>query len=341
MSSSNMNDLELFPEKPDTIDPSKYVLDARPDSSIHFNIRNLSYSGLLTLHSCPRKFELNRLLPKPNDPDYDEDAAGHLDFGTVVGNGIQELLIHGDMNKAIFKAFLDWKDNLESERGEKSQKTFWHALQAIQKFTEIINGPLSQYELASYQGKPSIELGFSVDCGEGFRYRGKLDALLIHRTKREFLPLECKTTGWNYLDEAMYGNSSQGIGYGIVIDRVAHESSMEISGYDIFYPVYMTKKAEWVPFRFPKSNTARALWLQSTLLDVKHLQEYAELGYFPTRGEACFSYGRQCRHYGQCQLSNDVLIGDMSNIPVRYDRVGEYPLEFSMAELIEAQVEKE
>lgn len=325
----------------DTRNPSKYVLDREPNSSIHFNLRNLSYSGLLTLHNCPRKFELNRLVPTGVDFDNDEDSAGHLDFGTIVGNGIQELLISKSLDRAMFRAFLDWKDNLESDRGQKSAKTFWHALQAISKFTEMMNGPLSQYELAYYQGKPAVELGFAVDCGHGFTYRGKLDALLIHKIKREFLPLECKTTGWNYLDEAMYGNSSQGIGYGIVIDRVAHESKVEFSGYDIFYPVYMTKKQEWVPFRFPKNNTSRALWLQSTLLDVDNIQQYADLDYFPTRGESCFSFGRQCRHYGTCHLSNELLIGEKSSIPVKLDKIGEYPIEFSMQDLVEAQVSKE
>lgn len=326
------------PENSKLSDPLYYRPDRRPDSNLHYNIRTISYSALLTLHSCPRRFELNRLTGSALDPDYDEDAAGHLSFGSVVGNGVQEYLISKDLDKAIFRAFLDWKDNLDSDRGEKSAKTFWHAVKAIQAFVEIVNGPLSQYELAYFQGRPAVELGFRVDCGDGFTYRGKLDALLIHRTKREFLPLECKTTGWNYLDEAMYGNSSQGIGYGIVIDRVAHESEIEFSGYDIFYPVYMTKKQEWVPFRFPKSNTSRALWLQSILLDTGDIARYADLGYFPTRGESCFSFGRQCRHYGTCHLSNDLLVGDLSKVPIKLDKVSEYTLDFSMEELVEAQV---
>jgi hypothetical protein len=339
--SSNIEETLFKETEKKDVDTSRFVPDREPGSSIHYNIRTLSYSGLLTLHNCPRKFELNRLIPRDFDPDSDEDSAGHLDFGTVVGNGIQELLISKSLDRAHFKAFLDWKDNLESERGEKSQKTFWHALQAISKFMEILNGPLSQYELAYYEGKPAVELGFAIDCGGGFTYRGKLDALLIHKTKREFMPLECKTTGWAYLHEAMYGNSSQGIGYGVVIDRVAHEMKVEYSGYDIFYPVYMTKKAEWVPFRFPKSNTSRALWLQSTLLDVSHIQQYEDLGYFPQRGESCFSFGRECRHYGVCSLSNDSLIGEKESIAVRLDKKGDYPIEFTIQELIEAQVEKD
>lgn len=341
--SSNLvgDDTVLHPTGSIPIDPLKYKLDRAPDSPVHYNLRTVSYSGLLTLHSCPRRFELNRLLQKGYDPDVDEDAAGHLDYGTIVGNGIQELLISGDMNKAYFTAFLSWNDNLESERGAKSKKTFWHALEAISNFQEIMYGPLSQYDLASYMGRPATELGFAIDCGDGFTYRGKLDALTIHSIKREFLPLECKTTGWKYLDEAMYGNSSQGIGYGVVIDRVAHEMSVEYNSYDVFYPVYMTSKAEWVPFRFHKTNTARALWLQSVLFDIEDIRRYSEAEYFPQRGESCFSYGRQCRHYGTCHMSNEILIGDLKSVPVKLDKIGEFPMEFTIEELVEAQVEKQ
>lgn len=318
-----------------------YEEDPAPDSSIHYNLRTLSYSGLLTLHSCPRRFELTRLMTKKLDPEYDEDAAGHLDFGTVVGNGVQELIVTRNLDKAIFRAFLDWNDNLESERGEKSKKTFWHAAQAISKFTNMLNGPLANYEIATFQGKPAIELGFSIDCGDGFRQRGKLDALLIHKITREFLPLECKTTGWKYLNEAMYSNSAQGTGYGVVIDRVAHEMQVEYNSYDIFYPVYMTSKAEWVPFRFTKNKTQRALWLQTTLLDINSIQQYVDVNCFPMRGESCFSFGRECRFYGICHLDNASLIGDLETVAIKYDKVGEFPLKFSIMELVEAQLEKE
>lgn len=331
-------ELEFIDSTP--ADPEKYDLDTCPESSIHYNLRTLSYSGFLTFLSCERRFEVNRLTPPMIDVERDEDEKGHLDFGTIVGNGIQELLIHGNLGKAHFRAFLDWNDNLESDRGEGANKTFWHALQAISKFMEVYHGPLSAYELATFNGKPAVELGFKIDCGNGFTYRGKLDALLIHKIKREFLPLECKTTGWKYLNEAMYGNSAQGIGYGVVIDRVAHEMEIECNSYDVLYPVYMTSKSEWEVFRFPKSNTSRALWLQTLLMDIRRIELCHDLGYFPQRGSACFSFGKECKHYGQCHLANEEILGPVEKLPVRLDKKDEYPLKFTLEALIEAQVGK-
>lgn len=325
---------EQAPE--DYLDPSKYVQDTDPDSSIHYNLRTLSYSGLLTLHSCPRKFELYRLLPRG----IETDEEGHLGFGAVVGNGIQELLVTRSIDKAFFRAFLDWDDELDSPRGEKHQKTFWHALQAIQNFTEVMNGPLASYEVAEFNGKPATELGYRIDLGDGFTIRGKLDALLVHRVTREFLPLECKTTGSYTVHEAMYQNSSQGLGYGVVIDTVAHQMEKETNSYDVVYPVYQTRKSEWTVFRFNKSNNQRALWLQDILLDKQAIQQFSDLEYFPKRGESCMSFNRECPHFGLCTMSNSALIDDPESIPVKLDKVTEYPLEYSIYDLIETQAAK-
>lgn len=333
------DDTELVKEVKE-VDPTKYVADRNPASSIHYNLRTLSYSGLLTLHSCPRKFELSRLIPRMTDVEVDEDEHGHLDFGTVVGNGVQVLLTTHNLNAALFRVFLDWNDNLDSDRGEKSKKTFWHAIQAVSLFQEMLHGPFARYEVAQFHGKPATELGFAIDCGEGFTLRGKLDALLVHRNTNEFLPLECKTTGVPVPNEAMYGNSSQGIGYGVVIDTVAQEGGEEIAGYTVGYPVYLTRKAEWVYFPFPKTNTSRALWLQSLLMDIQDIQRYHDMGYFPQRGEHCFTYNKPCKWYGTCHLANEYLVGPVEKLPVKYDKVGEFPLEFSIDQLVEAQIAK-
>jgi PD-(D/E)XK nuclease superfamily len=333
------DDTELEGLQPQVGPASDEYADTAPESPIHYNLRTMSYSGLQTLLSCEKKYELSRLIPADTTEDNDEN--GHLDFGTIVGNGIQELLIHGDMDKALFQAFLTWPDNLESDRGLKSAKTFWHAVQAIEKFTELMYGPLDGYELAVFNGKPAVELGFRIDLGSGFVYRGKLDALLIHKVTREFLPLECKTTGWNVVHEAQYANSAQAIGYGIVIDAVAVGMAVEYNSYDVIYPVYKTKAQEWTAFRFPKSNTSRAKWLETLILDVMHIQQYAEWKLFPMRGGSCFSYNKPCRFFSTCTMATNLLVSDPKYIKVRYDKKEDYPLEFTFEELVQAQLDKE
>lgn len=323
-----------FSNDPEEIDTEGKVQDVFPQSPIHYNLRTLSYSGILTLHSCPRKFELYRLLPRADE----DDTAGHLAFGTVVGNGIQEYIVTSDLNKAILRVFLDWKDNLDSESGAKSAKTFWHAVWAVEKFVGFYAQELSNYEVAVFNGKPAVELGFDIDCGNGFRLRGKLDALLIHKVKREFLVIECKTTGLSNVSEAMYKNSAQAVGYGVVVDAVAHQSAAVSNSYSVLYPVYKTKAQEWEPFRFPKSYAQRALWIQSILYDIAHIEQYHEMEFFPQHGESCLSFNRACQFFGLCHLSNKHLVGKLSKVKIRLDGLEEFPLRFSLGELVDAQV---
>lgn len=314
------------------------VKDPEPEfSSTHYNIRMLSYSGRLLLRTCPRKYELTKLKKRFRD---DTDENGHLAFGTVVGNGIQCYLETGSLDRAIFRSFCDWNTYLDDERGLKSKKTYWHAVDAIQKFVNLRHSELGAYDLAYFDGKPATELGFSILCGNGYRYRGKIDALLIHKISKKFLVLECKTTGYASVDEAMYKNSDQAIGYGVVIDAVAHQMGVESNDYNILYPVYKTKQAEWEAFFFPKSNNQRALWLQSLLLEIGHIRQYEQLGYWPAHGESCYHFNKQCAFYGVCQLSNQNLVGPVDKIPIVLDKPGDYPLIFSISDLVQAQIEK-
>ncbi|CAN5950073.1 unnamed protein product [Sphagnum jensenii] len=311
------------------------TLSELEENKVHHNLRHLSHSGLQLLHSCPRKFELVKLSSQVR---LEEDEGGHLSFGTVVGNGIQEYLVSGNRDRALFRVFLDWKESIDEEKALKNAKTFWHAIHAVDQFSSFNADTYSGYSVAYFQGKPAVELGFSIDCGDGFFYRGKLDALLIHKVRQEFLIVECKTTGSATVDEAMYKNSGQALGYGLVVDRIAYDLGLTNS-YAVSYPVYKTKSREWQEFRFPKSPVQRSTWLQSILIEVGQIMQYVELDYFPPHGESCYSYFRQCQFFGVCNLSNDTLIGDLTKVAIRKDKEEDYPFKFSIQELIEAQLE--
>jgi hypothetical protein len=269
----------------------------------------------------------------------EEDEGGHLSFGSVVGLGIQEYFISGSRDKAAFLMFTSWKDSIDEDRGEKSNKTFWHALYALDKFIPFRHSVLSAYDVAIFDGKPAAELGFEISFDDGFRYRGKLDLLLIHRIKKEFLILEAKTTGQyaSKINEASYKNSGQALGYGLIVDRIASDLNMA-NDYRVFYPVYATRDFTWVDFFFPKSDVQRASWLQSILLDIGRIQQYSEIDYFPIHGESCFSYNKQCNFYGICTMGNSVL--GLNDASIRLDKEEDYPFKFTIQELIEAQLEK-
>lgn len=305
---------------------------------IHPNLKLLSNSSSVLLHKCPRKYELYKLLPKAQDED-DDDTGGHLNFGSVVGIGVQKYFETGNIDNAIFSVFMAWKKILDDDAGERSKKTFWHVLYALDKFIQFRKTELSVYELAFVNGKPAIELGFSIDLGDGFFYRGFLDALLINKIKLELAVFEGKTTRNKVVHEAMYKHSGQALGYSLILDAVSKLILDRTLGssFKTAYCIYKTSSYEWEKLEFNKTFTHRAMWIKNILLDKQKVIDYASDNYFPMQGENCFDFFRACPHFGTCELSNSVMVGDYKLIPLIKEDEDKYPFKFHINEIIEAQ----
>lgn len=307
---------------------------------MHPNLQKLSNSAQVLEETCPRLFELDRLSTKIDD----EGEAIHFDFGHSVGRLVQDYLITGETSAAIFKEFLRYpraliQDDLDKEATEaQHKKNFWFAINALENFVKFRLENLADYSIAIFNGKPAVELGFTIDCGDGFTYRGKLDALLVTKGGN-YACLEIKTTGARALHPAMYRNSGQGIGYSAVVDTIARALGLEERpSFPVFYPVYQTHKMEWTEFRFMKSRTSHAQWIRHLLRTIQHVAEYAEDGFFPMHGQNCFHFNRECKFFEQCEMQNKYLVGPEENIPVKEDNPEDYPFRFTLSELIEAQL---
>lgn len=301
-------------------------------------ILNLSYSSLLTLHSCPRKFQLNKLNSKVEQV---EDVPGSITFayGHAVGAGIQHILQGLSYQQAIWKEFLAWDIDIFAEN-PKQNKSFWGAALAIRQFETLFNnGYLDGYELVYYQDKPAVELSFVIHCPDGFKFRGFVDAVLQHKVSGEVLVLECKTTNATAVNPAQYKNSAQAIGYSVVLDALFPT----LSSYQVLYLVYQTKSESYVQLPFSKSYYSRALWLRELLLDIEVIKMYEQEDIYPMRGEACYNYFRECEYLQLCTLSTSRLAtpltqGDRDKL---VEDLAQFQVQVTMEDLIRAQLEKD
>lgn len=301
---------------------------------IHPNFKLLSNHSSVLQHKCPKKFELYRLKGLQGKPDEDED--GHLTFGDMVGKAVQDYLTNGDIQRATFNLFCGWPVSIDDDRGVDAKKTFWHALYALDKFSGFRKTVLSNYNLVLVDGKPATELGFIIDLGDGFTYRGFLDALLYDTILKKLIVLECKTTKYKNVHEANYKNSPQGLGYSLVLDAIAKLLGIDQgASYKVLFPVYKTFAYEWELFTFPKSYTERAQWIRNILRDKQHIAEYALDGYFPMHGENCYDFFKPCTYFGVCSLGRDLLV---PNPKVQVEDMSKYPFKFTIDEIIEAQL---
>ena len=149
------------------------------ENQIDTRIKQLSYSSLLTLHSCPRKYQLYKLNTQIEIP---EDVPGSLTFayGHCVGKGIQDILEGKSWDTVLWEAFIEWEVDLLHEN-PRQNKSFWGALVALKQFYSMReHGYLDGYNLVRYQDRPATELSFVIHLPDGFKYRGFVDAVLQH-----------------------------------------------------------------------------------------------------------------------------------------------------------------
>ena len=290
-------------------------------------IKLLSHSSIETLHSCPRKFEIYRMNYAPKEKGTIDTAFGH-----AVGVGVQELLISKSANEtsqtettntsllyeyqnAIWKMFLSWEVDID-ETKPKSKKSFHSACLAVEKYQQQLLPLLtSEWELAYFEGKPAVELGFIIKLPNDYYYRGYVDAVLVNKKEKRFRVLELKTTGLNVVDVAQYKNSFQGVGYGVILDKLA--ASMDYAAdYYVDYLVYKTVSQEFLTFPFLKTTYQRAKWLSQLLVETETIDLYLQKELFPTHGESCYNFYRQCQYFGLCERDNSELqIKKVSNLP--------------------------
>lgn len=308
------------------------------NTTIDPRILNLSYSSLLTLHSCPRKFQLYRLNA---EVEQSEDVPGSITFayGHVVGEGIQHILTGLTIEETIWRMFMGWDVDLDAEN-PKQNKSFWGAVFAVKQFASLFEaGYLEEYELVTYQGKPATELSFVIHLPNGFKYRGFVDAVLQHRISGEVLVLECKTTNAAAVNPAQYKNSAQAIGYSIVLDAIFPE----LSAYKVLYLVYQTKSESFVQLPFSKSYYARALWIRELLLDLDVITMYEEASIYPMRGESCYSFFRECEYLQVCTLPTSRMVTSLTDEQQQKlaAQLDTFQIHVTLDQLIEAQISKD
>jgi hypothetical protein len=302
------------------------------EGTIDYRIRQLSYSSLLTLHSCPRKFQLYRLRTTHRT---EESIKSQVTFayGHIVGEGIQLALENKSESEIIWKMFLGWHTDLFYE-DPKLNKDFWGAVIALKRFLALrAGGFLKDYELVYYNGKPACELSFAINFPDGFRLRGFVDAVLRHKETGKVVVLECKTTGSATINPATYKNSAQAIGYSIVLDAIFPE----LSSYEVLYLIYNTKSGDYVPIPFQKTYLQRALWIRELLLDIETIKMYEEAEVYPMRGESCYSFFRECEYLNTCQLSTQYLTKPCT--PDQEDKT-DYQITLTLENLLDTQLAK-
>lgn len=321
---------------------------AREDSVKDLAIRRLSYSSLLTLHKCPRLFYLER-------HDFGErEESVHLAYGKAFGTGIQEVMKGSSLQRAWLAAFLAWDIGTEEEM-DKDKKSLWFALLMVSKFAEEYWPMFASqgWKLLSIAGKASDEYGYKLHFLDRFYMIGFIDAILYNENTGEIKVLEIKTTKYNNPNEALYANSWQAIGYGIILDKlVAYLEELDItnhSSYEVLYLVLKSNSMEIELMPFKKTKVQKAIWLKDITIDIERIANYEKENHWPKYGESCFNYAsyKPCKYFGLCHMSlKGIFLKDVTALNEKVlakeenERVnGTISMEVSLSEIINNQIE--
>lgn len=272
-----------------------YQLRMQPSTS-------LSYSNRKNLRLCPKKWELDKITATGKEDEFTSNI--DFAFGHAVGAGVATWIATQNANSAIFSSFLAYNTGFFDSLKTKSIVS---AYLAVNKFIGVSEYLLKDWEIALFEGKPAVELRARIDLGNGYFFYMDIDVVLKKRGENVYKILECKTTSLNNIHESLFGNSSQALGYGIVLDSIAGELS-STAVYEVMYTVFKAGSAqEWEVLPFIKSRQQRAEWLQDVLMDCSIIDAYKEHNHFPKNGEACFDFYRPCQYYGTCGLANSTF----------------------------------
>lgn len=325
-----MLDADQFLELESGTQPKKEPYIKVP-GEIDYRLRQLSYSSGLTLHSCPRKYQLYKLRASGTKETIFQTISNS--FGHTVGLGTQ--LIFQDrysLGQVLLDCFLAYPEDIFLE-DEKAKKGFFAALACLSRlYAARKAGLLKEWVVMDYQGKPAIEFSFCISLPNGFNYRGYVDAVLVHKKTGKIAVLERKTTKLKNVDPAAYKNSAQALGYSIVLDHICPG----LSSYEVLYLTYSSTTMEEIPFEFPKTFLQRAEWIQDLVFDCEIIAKYDEAELYPMRGENCFDFFRPCQYFQVCTLG-------ISNLASAWDGVEDpvdYQINVTLQELIESQLKR-
>lgn len=292
----------------------------------------ISHSMEEVLNSCPRKFQIAKLAAGSAEgrPRYNNVTFA---FGHAVGAGVAVYDKTQSLRSAIWAAFLAWDIDLfahEEHRPPRPdpKKSFAFVVYALEKYAAwYAENMMDQYEVVELEATVCVDLETGDQGGEYISdgkygdeitpcvptqyHTGHIDELLRHKVSGNLRVKENKTTSLTVVDPAMYANSNQTLGYSVVVAQFG------AAEYDVLYTVYSSTEMRWISFDFPKTRLSRAQWLKTETQQAEVIRIYADDDFFPMRGSSCYSYNRQCEHFGSCNMDLKRQFGvQFSQLPV-------------------------
>jgi hypothetical protein len=286
-------------------------------------VLRVSYSSLNVFSSCPRKFEFDKLYPKPARV-YDDNYAA--DVGSALHAGYQHYLTTHDREESIW-AFMqafpfadEWNQVNDYRSAEASLATLeemFDSAKMLEYELARIRRPNTQVEIdAGLTGGvvvPAIEVPFEIrfpgldikPCpalpyGASLAVIGYIDAIMQNQIHGLYRTLDIKTSRMKLNDATgKFKYDAQQVPYGIVVDHIAQG---EVESFEVLYlDCYIDILEPTVSlYPFIKSRHDLQDWATNKLIQFRQIAGFAESDYFPRTDGGCLFYNKPCRYLEPC-----------------------------------------
>ena len=276
----------------------------------------LSHSSRGTLRSCPHKFELSKLYVHPK-----RSSSFVADVGEAIHRGYQRWLETQDTDEAIWALMRSYPVgqnwNFLDDRGLEASVFTMLAMTQTQFSAE--------FEVAHIRTKqevlmPAIEVPFQINFvgadnepitlanGRKVIYRGYIDAILYSSYLDRYRVVDIKTHRNTRSDlSAEYKFHGQQIPYGIVLEFIlGHQlERFEVSYMSVFIDILEPSISDYT---YMKGREELENWVLNLIIDIRRLNEYIKLGYFPRSEYGCLHYNKVCPFFDVCENTNPETI---------------------------------
>lgn len=259
----------------------------------------LSFSALEELLTCERKFQLNRLLARDRESSVNPNFA----FGHAFEAGCVSYILHGNEDQAIWETFMAYQ--CDGEIPFSVKKTALTAVNTVKAAFSRLDNLLEDWEVATFQGKPAVQLSFRINIDETFYYVGYIDLVLHNKYTDMYAVWDAKTTGLNLTDlTPLYQNSAQLIGYSIVLDGIVGKEYTEYAVQYFVGQIGATDgfKPAIVPLIFEKTLKDRLNFFITLGMDIERLKLMQQTAIYPQRGASCLRFNKPCFYFTTCGL---------------------------------------
>lgn len=272
-------------------------------------IPSYSNSVIAEAQSCARKYELKHLI-KTSVDSYQPPTV-EFAFGHAVASGIQFGLAGVPIETAIYEAFIQYDVDLDVQM-DKKKIEFHHVIQAIRNFyKKHLDDLKSTYEVLDViidgQEIFGIETEFVIK-GNNWWYQGHIDLVVRNKNTGKIEIWEIKTTNFNTIDPAIYGNADQTLGYSLVARVLSSKLNIPLDNITaVRYIVYKNYPQEFEFLPYTKTIAHQKRFFNDLKAKINIIAIMRDTNYFPCNGNSCFNYFRPCEYFERCHWDNKLF----------------------------------